>query len=139
MAVPVLRYSFGIINWHQEELQKVDRKTRKLLTIYGQHHPKADVDRLFVPRKQRRRGVMKIEAAHVAEITKLVEYADRKEDPLMQVVRTHQHNIDSAALQTARRLKAEVQRETRKIKDSIADKTKKDGKGRGCTDNCHVT
>jgi len=40
LAVPVLRYSFGFINWHQEELQKLDRKTRKLLTIHGQHHPK---------------------------------------------------------------------------------------------------
>jgi len=47
-AVPVLRYSFGIVNWHQEELQNLDRKTRKLLTIHGQHHPKADVDRLYV-------------------------------------------------------------------------------------------
>ena len=49
LAVPVLRYSFGIVNWHQEELQKLDRKTRKLLTIHGQHHPKADVNRLYVP------------------------------------------------------------------------------------------
>ena len=47
LAVPVLRYSFGIVNWHQEELQKLDQKTRKLLTIHGQHHPKADVDRLY--------------------------------------------------------------------------------------------
>ena len=58
MAVPVLRYSFGIVNWHKEELQKLDRKTRKLLTIHGQHHPKADVDRLYVPRKQGGRGLM---------------------------------------------------------------------------------
>ena len=56
MAVPVPRYSFGIINWHQEELQKQDRKTRKLLTIHGQHHPKTDIDRLYVPRKQGGRG-----------------------------------------------------------------------------------
>jgi hypothetical protein len=28
LAVQVLRYSFGIINWHQEEIQKLDRKTR---------------------------------------------------------------------------------------------------------------
>ena len=34
------------------------------------------------------------------------------------------NNTDSAVLQTARRLKTEVQRETRKIKDSIAEKTK---------------
>ena len=124
LAVSVLRYKFGIVNWHQEELQKLDRKTRKLLTIHGQHHPKADVDRLYVPRKQGGRGLMQLEAAYAVEITKLMEYVDRKEDPLIQVVRTHQHNINSALLQTARCLKSEVQRETRKIKVSIAEKTK---------------
>jgi len=51
LAVPVLRYSFGIIKCRQEELQKLDRKTRKLLSIHGQHHPKADLDHLYVPRK----------------------------------------------------------------------------------------
>ena len=67
---------------------------------------------------------MKLEAAHAVEITKLVDYVDRKEDPLIQVVRTHQHNSDSAVLQKARCLKTEVQKETRKMKDSIAEKTK---------------
>ena len=81
---------------------------------------------------------MQLEAAHAVEITKLMEYVDRKEDPLIQVVRTHQNNPDSAVLQTARCLKAEVQRET-KIKENIAEKTKEDGTGRGCMDNCHVT
>ena len=61
LAVPVLRYSFGIINWHQEELQKLDWKTRKLLTIHGWHHPKEDVDRLYVPRKKGGRGLMHLE------------------------------------------------------------------------------
>ena len=49
LAVAVLRYGFEVVNWHQEELQKLDRKTRKLLTIHGQRHPKADVYRLYVP------------------------------------------------------------------------------------------
>ena len=66
---------------------------------------------------------MQLEAAHAVEITKLMEYVDRKEDPLIQIVRTHQHNTDSAVLQTARCLKAEVQRET-KIKESITEETK---------------
>ena len=98
MAVPVLRYSFGIINWHQEELKKLDPQTRKLLIIHGQHHPKADVDRLYIPRKQGGRGLMQLEAAHAGEITKFVESVHRKEGPLIQVVRTHQHNTDSAVL-----------------------------------------
>jgi hypothetical protein len=53
-----------------------------------------------------------------------VEYVDRKEDSLIQVVRTHQHNTDSAVLQKTRCLRTEVQRETRNMKDSIAEKTK---------------
>lgn len=62
LALPVLRYCFGTINWHRE-LQNLDRKTRKLLTIHGQHHPKAEVDCLYVPRKWGRRGQMKLEEA----------------------------------------------------------------------------
>ena len=70
---------------------------------------------------------MQLEAAYAVEITKLVEYVDRidrKEDPLIQVVRTHQHNTNSAVLQTARCLKTEVQKETRKMKDTMVEKTK---------------
>ena len=67
---------------------------------------------------------MQFQAAHAVEITNFVESVQRKKDPLIQVVRTHQHNTDSAVLQEARCLKTEVQKETRKVKDSIAEKTK---------------
>jgi hypothetical protein len=60
-AVPIL----GIINWHREEWRKLDRKTRKLLTIHGQHHPKADIECLFVSRKPGGRGLMQLEAAYL--------------------------------------------------------------------------
>jgi hypothetical protein len=75
-----IRMQKQISNW---------RKERKLLTIHGQHHPKADVDRLYVLRKQGGRGVIQLQAAHAVEITKMVQYVDRKEDPLIAVVRTH--------------------------------------------------
>ena len=52
LAVPVLRYSFCIINWRIEVIKKIDRKTRKMLTLYKMHHPKADIDRLYVKRKE---------------------------------------------------------------------------------------
>jgi len=86
------------------------RKTRKLLTIHGQHHPKGDVDRLYVPRKQGGGGLMQLEA-YTVEITKLVNYTDSKEYPLKQIVRMH-HHINSSMLQTARCLKTELQRGT---------------------------
>ena len=34
---------------------------RKLVNIYGQHHPKADVDSLYVPRQQGGRGLLQLE------------------------------------------------------------------------------
>jgi hypothetical protein len=52
LAVPVLRYSFGIINWRIEDIKQIDKKTRKILTMYKVHHPKADIDRLCVKRKE---------------------------------------------------------------------------------------
>jgi len=137
LAILVLRYSFGIIKRQQEEQEKLERKTRKLLIIHGQHHTNADVDRLYNPKKQRGKGLMQLEAAHAVEITTYMENADKKEDPLIKVVRTHQQNTNSAVLQTGRCLKTEVQKETRKMKERMGEKTKEDGTGRGCMENCN--
>ena len=43
LALPVLTYSFGVIHWRTTDLQQLDRRTRKLLTMHGVHHPSADV------------------------------------------------------------------------------------------------
>jgi len=56
---------------------------------------------------------MQLEEAYAVEITKMVECVERKKYPLMQIVRMHQHSIYSAVIQTARRLRTEVQRVTR--------------------------
>ena len=45
-VVSLLRYSAAFVSWRKSELQAIDRKTRKLLSIYGALHPKLDVDRL---------------------------------------------------------------------------------------------
>jgi hypothetical protein len=50
-----LRYRFGIINWRIEEMKQIDRKTRKMLTMYKMHHPQADIDRLYVEERRRER------------------------------------------------------------------------------------
>jgi hypothetical protein len=75
LAVPVLRYSFGIINWRLEEIKQIDRKTKKMLTMYKMHHPKADIDRLYVKRKEGGRGLVQLEAAYKTEIIISVLYA----------------------------------------------------------------
>ena len=56
LAVPVLRYSFGIINWRLKEIRKSDRKT-KVITMYKTHQPKADIDGPYA--KMRRKNLSK--------------------------------------------------------------------------------
>jgi hypothetical protein len=90
--------------------------TRKMLTIDGQHHPREDIERLYVPRKEGGRGLMQVEGAYIAETLNLVEYVESK-DPLIQIVRTHQHNTNSALLQTANKFKKSFQSETKQIKN----------------------
>jgi hypothetical protein len=39
LTVPVLRYSFGIINSRLEEIKQIDRKTRKITDKNYEHIP----------------------------------------------------------------------------------------------------
>jgi flagellar biosynthesis/type III secretory pathway M-ring protein FliF/YscJ len=61
---------------------------------------------------------------NITEVAKLMEYMDGKEDPLIQIVRTHQRNTNSPVLQTARNLERGLQRGTRQIKNIISKKMK---------------
>ena len=49
-AVPVIRYSAALLHWSLTELNQLDIKFRKLLSMNGAHHLKGDVDRLYLPR-----------------------------------------------------------------------------------------
>ena len=100
LAVPVLRYSFGIINWRIEEIKQIDRKTRKMLTMYKMHHPKADKDRLYAKRKEGGRGLVQVQTAYKAEIINIAEYLNTKdkEDHFVNIVKVHesmQQNMNS--------------------------------------------
>ena len=45
-ALLVLTYGFGVIHWGCTDLQQLNRRTRKLLSMHDVHHPSTDVDRL---------------------------------------------------------------------------------------------
>ena len=47
-AVAVMKYGARIVKWTKEELEKLDRQTRKIMTMNGALHPKRDVDRLYI-------------------------------------------------------------------------------------------
>ena len=47
-AVAILRYSAGVVEWKTDELKVLDRKTRKMMTLYVTLQPKSDADRVYV-------------------------------------------------------------------------------------------
>ena len=47
LALPVVTYSFNIINWNLSDIKKMDTKICKLLTYNRMHHLNVDVERLY--------------------------------------------------------------------------------------------
>ena len=75
-AVPLVRYSGPFLKWTREELKIMDERTRKLMTMHKALHPKDDVDRLYVSRKQGGRGLASIEDTVDASIHRLEDYIE---------------------------------------------------------------
>jgi len=63
-----------------------------MLTLYKMDHPKADIDRLYVKRKEGGRGLVQAEAAYKAEIINIAEYLNTnyKEDEFVNIVKRHE-------------------------------------------------
>ena len=75
-AVSLYRYGAGIVEWTQEELRQIDRRTRKLITMYQGMHPRSDVDRMYVEREKGGRGLMSIEETVRYESHSLKKYTE---------------------------------------------------------------
>ena len=91
-AVSLVCYTARIINWRKDELEAIDRKTRKMMTIYNSLHPRADVDRLYIPRKHGGRGLISIqesiqESIYIKEQS-LRRYTEDSEEELLAATRT---------------------------------------------------
>ena len=71
------------MSWRKSELQAIDRKTRKLFTMYGALHPKSE-GRLCIPRKEGGRGLISIEDCVELAIRGLEVYVYGSEERLIQ-------------------------------------------------------
>ena len=66
-AVPVVRYLGPFMKWTREELKEMDLRTRKLITMPKVLHPRDDVDRLCISRKEGGRRLASIEDEEYVE------------------------------------------------------------------------
>lgn len=97
-AIPVLLYTFGIINYKKSDLNKIDVKTRKLLTIKKAHQHKAEVNRLYLPITQGGRGLINVEYMYKAQIIKFKQYLKMENDNLIKAIVNHDIRKDKYSI-----------------------------------------
>ena len=79
LAIPVVSYSCNVVNWNLEEIKRIDRKIRKLMTLNRMHHPKADVSRMYIPRKEGGLGMINLEMTYKTTAVGLNSYLESSE------------------------------------------------------------
>ena len=79
-AVSIVRCWTGIIKWTKNELEELDKKTKKLMSMYGAQHPKADTDRLYLKRCDSGRSLIGVEDCVQAEVNSLDKYLSALEE-----------------------------------------------------------
>ena len=83
------------------------------------HHPKADIDRLYVKRNEGERGLIQIVGACKAEIINIAEYLNTnyKQDQFVYIVKSHdstQPNM-SSLIKTAAKITEELSQKMRRV------------------------
>ena len=90
-AVPVLSYTFGIINWTEEEIKDVD-VVRKHLNLYRMFEINSDVDRLYVPRAMGGRGLMSVWDSFRCTTVRVSHYLNFSNDVHVQTCANFEKN-----------------------------------------------
>ena len=94
MATPVLSYGFGIIDWPQREIDNLDVKTRKILTMFKIIYRNQCMDRLYLPRREGGLGLIEINDVFRQTITNLDFYLrTTTEEHMKKVKEQHPDNL----------------------------------------------
>ena len=106
-AVPLVRYSGLFLTWTRDELKQMDQRTRKLMTMHKALHPRDDVDRLYVSRKEGWRGLASIEDSVDALIQRLEDYIQKHEGGFIVATRHETENTMNNRMTITRKQKCE--------------------------------
>ena len=101
--MPLVRYSGPFLMWTWEKLKQMDQRTRKLMTMHKALHPRDDVDRLYVSRKEGGRGLVSIEDPTDASIQRLEDNIEKHERWLITTIRIYTDNTKNERITTTRK------------------------------------
>ena len=106
-TVPLVRYSGLFLKWTRDELKQMNQRTRKLMTMHEALHPRDDVERLYVSRKEGGRGLAGIEDSVDASIQQLEGYIDKHKRGLITATRNETDNTMDNRMTISRKQKWE--------------------------------
>ena len=89
LAVLFVRYSGPFRKWTREELQQIDQRKRKLMTMHEVLHSRGDIDRLYVWRKERVRGFASNEDSVDASPEGLEDYIKKSKEIFIAATRNN--------------------------------------------------
>ena len=104
-AVLFVRYSGPFLKWTREQLKQMDQRTRKLMMMQKALHPRDDVDRLYVSRKEW--GLASIDDNVDASIQWLEDYIQKCGGRLSSATRNNTNNTRTNTTSIARKQKWE--------------------------------
>ena len=70
--------TIGILQWTKKEVCDIDIATGKILSYTGNLHKHADINRLYVPRKQGGRGLTSVEDIYISRHIILAEHLNEQ-------------------------------------------------------------
>jgi hypothetical protein len=112
-AVAVIRYSAAFIGWTQAEMMQLDRDTRKLLVKFGALHPKSNVVRVYMKRKNGGRGLIGVEDCVGGELRSVHHYLSNSHEELLKLV-AKEEGLDNNSLEEKAQYKKRIEEEKMK-------------------------
>ena len=85
-AVAVIQYSAAFIGWTKNETRELDRHTQRMMSAYHAIHPKSNVQRIYIKRKEGRRDLISVEECIASELRSLHHYIVNSEETLLTAV-----------------------------------------------------
>ena len=140
LTIPVITYSFNIIDWNLSEVKRSDIKIRKMMTTHSMHHPKADIHHLYLPRSNWGRGLTQLELPYKTLTIVLFRYLNLSDDWMRQLALKYEkekgsHSVVKDTREFAREIDLDLENEfdgemkntenDRKLKELLSKKDRR--------------
>lgn len=90
LAVSKLIYSFSVIRWNRQELEELDATARKVMHMNQCLHPRAEVERLYLRRREGKKGLIILAEMYDRVNAGMAIYTSISESKCMKSVKEHE-------------------------------------------------